>query len=114
MINKEFINIEPEVWGSHFWNTIYYIIFSYDSTDENCIRCVEMFFFSLGCLLPCPTCQEHYQNYFERNPIRSCVKNKNELIKWIYELQKEIQIRNKKTIKPFNLWFNEKKNKILN
>ena len=112
MIDKKFINVDPRVWGSNFWKTIYYVILTYDSTDSNSIRCVEMFFFSLGGLLPCPTCQKHYQDYFEKNPIRKVVNNKNELIKWVYNLQRQIQVRNKKTIQPFNLWLKEIK-KIL-
>jgi hypothetical protein len=107
MVNKEFINIEPNIWGLTFWKMIYYIILTYDSTDKHCQQCVEMFFFSLGGLLPCSTCQEHYQNYFSKNPIKNVIQDKIKLLKWVYNLQTKIEIRNSKKTKPFDLWLKE-------
>ena len=87
---KKFYKMEPEIWGPTFWKTIYFIVFTHDTKNPQVREMVELFFFSLGALLPCADCQEHYQQYFQKNPIKKAVKDKQNLLKWVYHLQCDI------------------------
>lgn len=91
-----FYKIDSTVWGNTFWKTIYYIIFSYDVNNKDIQELLHLFFLSLGGLLPCPDCQEHYQTYFQKHDIRKCLSKKKALWNWVYHLNREIFIREKK------------------
>ena len=92
-----FYKIDSEIWGASFWKTIYYIIFTYEVNNESVMEMIYYFFYSLGGLLPCPDCQQHYQQYFQKNDIQKVIHDKKLLWKWVYQLQREIFIRETKS-----------------
>lgn len=93
-MKQTFVAFEPKVWGPQFWKVIYYILFSFDATSEVSKDFVELFFYALGGLLPCGECQDHFHAYFERNNIKDALSSKESIFRWVYSLQKEIQLRN--------------------
>jgi hypothetical protein len=115
MISPDFIYFEPTQWGPNFWTTIYYVAFSYDSKCQVSRDFVELFFYSIGGLLPCGDCQEHFHTYFNNNDIKNCLSDKNKLFDWIYNLQKEINHRNQKPFpNSFREWFESIHSKFFN
>ena len=105
ILKKGFTYFPPKKWGPTFWKTIYFVALSYDSEDKIAQHFLETFLYSIGGTLPCGECQEHYQEYFNKNSIKNIYNDKLKVLKWIYELQKEINIRNKKETLPFNRWY---------
>lgn len=105
ILKKGFTYISPKKWGPTFWKTIYFVALSYDSEDTTSQHFLETFFYSIGGTLPCGECQEHYQEYFNKNSIKNIYNDKLKVLKWIYELQKEINTRNKKETPSFNKWY---------
>lgn len=113
MWRRQFQRVEPTEWGPTFWKTIYYICFTYDIHQEPVKQMVEMFFYSLGGLLPCPDCQEHYRTYYEKNNIKLVLNDKMKLLQWVYHLENEIATRNQKTFPDFHEWMDSRE-KLLN
>lgn len=54
-------NIKPCWWGSHLWQTIYFIVATYpDNPTSEEIESIKNFFKALKKLLPCSNCKESY------------------------------------------------------
>ena len=96
ILNNNPIFIDPELWGNHYWYVIETIILSMDNREVYSKESIRLFFYSLQNLLPCPTCREHFHFYFKKNNIDNYIHSKKKMFLWIYQLRKEIQIRNKK------------------
>ena len=101
ILNHNPIFIEPELWGKHYWYVIETMILSMDSKEIHSKESLRLFFYALQNLLPCPTCREHFQDYFRKNNIDKYLVSKKKMFLWIYQLRKEIQIRNKKPFPTF-------------
>jgi hypothetical protein len=85
-------NIKPCWWGSHLWQTIYFMVAVYPTnpTSEQ-IDSMRCFFKALRNLLPCEGCQESYFK-FSSEPHTNIdnldnFKSKNSLIEFIYTLR---------------------------
>lgn len=93
-------NIDPKLWGKHFWATAHYITISYpnDPTEtekEN----VKKFFEILKVLIPCAKCRSHYTNNLQINPLTDNILNsKYKLIEWLVNLHNEVNGRTGKKI----------------
>lgn len=96
IFNHNPIFLEPELWGKHYWYVIETMILAMDTKQEPSREFVSFFLYSLQNILPCPTCREHYQKYFQKSNIDNFLKSKKEILLWIYNLKKEIQNRNGK------------------
>lgn len=101
ILNHNPIFIEPELWGKHYWYVIETMILSMDSKEIHSRESLRLFFYALQNLLPCPTCREHFQDYFRKHNIDKYLDSKKKMFLWIYQLRKEIQIRNKKSFPTF-------------
>lgn len=87
--------IRPCWWGSHLWQTIYFIAASYpDEPSQETIKSAMNFFSSLKVLLPCGGCQESYSKFScESNTNIDNVENftsKNNLIAFIFCLRNKV------------------------
>ena len=101
IINSEPIYIDPELWGSHYWYVIETMVLSLDTKEIYSTESLRLFLFSLQNLLPCPICRSHFQDYFQNNDFEKYASSKKKILLWIYQLRKEIQIRNNKTYPSF-------------
>ena len=114
ILNHNPIFIEPEIWGKHYWYVIETIILSMDNKEIISKESLRLFFYSLQNLLPCPTCREHFQLYFKKNNIDKYVDSKKKMFRWIYELRREIQIRNKKPYPTFEEYLKKINHELIN
>lgn len=93
-------NIDPKLWGKHFWATAHYITMSYPNNptiEEK--QNVKKFFDLLTVLLPCSNCRSHYINNLQRNPLTDNILNsKYKLIEWLVNLHNEVNERTGKKI----------------
>ena len=93
-------NIDPKLWGKHFWATAHYITISYPNNPskeekEN----VKKFFDLLTVLLPCENCRLHYINNLKITPLTDDILNsKYKLIEWLVNLHNEVNGRTGKKI----------------
>jgi hypothetical protein len=94
-------NIDPKLWGKHFWATAHYITLSYPSNPTpNEKQNVKIFFEVLAFLLPCGKCRSHYANNLKVNPLTdNILSSKYKLIEWLVNLHNEVNTRTgKRTI----------------
>lgn len=105
--------IEPEIWGKHYWYVIETMILSMDTQEIISKESLRLFFYSLQNLLPCPVCREHLQIYLEKNDIDKYIDTKKKIFLWIYQLRKEIQIRNKKPYPTFEEYLKKINHQII-
>lgn len=107
-------NIRPCWWGSHLWQTIYFIVATYpENPSHEEIENIKSFFKSLQVLLPCVGCQESYTKFScESNTNildNNNFKTKNNLIKFVYDLRNKV---NGKLAHNYNINLNYFKKKI--
>lgn len=95
------IYIDAEIWGPSMWHTIEAISCTLHPNNKKSIR---DFFCNLCDIIPCKTCREHYTNYFQSHPIDAYMENSLMLLKWIYNLRKEVKMRQEKDIHSFSEW----------
>lgn len=107
IFNNNPIFIEPHLWGEHYWYVIESVIISMDTKEKPSREFVSFFFYSLQNILPCPTCREHYQKYFQKYDIEKILTSKKKLFLWIYNLRNEIQKRNGKSFISFETYLKE-------
>ncbi len=90
--------LRPATWGPFFWMTIHIIALSYP-TDPSYAekKAAKDFFESLGHLLPCPTCREHYKQHITTLPITPHLDSRTDLFKWTVTLHNTV---NKSLNKP--------------
>lgn len=88
-------NIKPCWWGSHVWQTIYYMVAVYpDNPTQQQIESMCNFFKGLKYLLPCQGCQESYTKFScESNTNAECMdnfKSKEKLINFVFNLRNKV------------------------
>ena len=92
------MRLPPSVWGPFFWHTIHITALSYPSEPSYANkRAAKEFFESLGQLIPCPKCREHYQQHLQRIPISPHLDRRADLFRWTVNLHNEV---NKTVGKP--------------
>jgi hypothetical protein len=92
---KNIKNIKPSWWGSHVWQTIYFMVAVYpDNPSQEQIESMCNFFKALKHLLPCQSCQESYLKYScESNTNAECTDNfanKDNLINFVFNLRNKV------------------------
>lgn len=88
-------NIKPCWWGSHVWQTIYFITATYpENPSQQQIESICNFFKGLKYLLPCEGCQHSYNKFScESNTDANCTDNfktKTKLITFVYNLRNKV------------------------
>jgi hypothetical protein len=93
-------DIDPNIWGKHFWKTSHYITASYPNnpTIEH-KQHVRQYFELLQFLLPCLNCRNHYKLNLKNYPLTDDILNsKEKLVEWLIELHNEVNKRTGKTV----------------
>jgi len=85
------MKLPPSVWGPIFWHTIHITALGYPTEPSYAHkRSAKEFYESLGVLIPCPVCREHYQTYLQKMPITPHLDRRDDLFKWTVELHNEV------------------------
>lgn len=97
-MTNNIINIKPSWWGSHIWQTIYFMVAVYpDNPTQQQIESICNFFKGLKYLLPCQSCQESYTKIScESNTNTECTDNfktKDKLINFVFNLRNKVNTK---------------------
>ncbi len=98
------IQITPSIWGPHGWKFMHFIAMAYpleptDIEKEN----YKNFFTSLGDVLPCKMCSEHYKKNLLKYPLTDKVlENKVNLTFWTIDIHNEVNAINNKKIYSYD------------
>lgn len=91
-------NTPTSVWGPHFWYVIHITAFNYPKQPNDYHKMsYRNFYESIGNVLPCLKCQQHYRTYLSKYPIAPFLDNRDMLVKWAIDLH---NIVNKSLGKP--------------
>ena len=93
------MELNPKEWGPHVWKTIDVFVTGYGEYPDAKLRQAALqFFASLGELLPCPHCRQHYKTLLKKRPVQTVLKDSSSLqgwVKWMKgEVDKSIRERN--------------------
>lgn len=84
---------ELKLWAPCCWYLLHILAYQIEEDQvKKPDRCLELFK-SLGKVLPCPKCQDHFKSYIKKHPIK---KNTN-LVNWTHDYHNDV---NKITQKP--------------
>jgi hypothetical protein len=96
--NYNRMNFPPTVWGPFFWHTIHIVAIAYPKNPTYLDKkYAKDFYESIGNLLPCPVCREHYAVHTKSNPLTPFLDSQSDLFKWTVMLHNEV---NKSLKKP--------------
>ena len=85
------MRLPPSVWGPFFWHAIHITALSYPADPSyGQKRAAKEFFESLGHLIPCPKCREHYQQYLQKMPISPHLDRRDDLFRWTVNVHNEV------------------------
>ena len=85
------MKLPPTVWGPLFWHTIHIVALGYPQDPTYAQkRSAKEFYESLGFLIPCPVCREHYQKHLQKIPITPHLDRRDDLFKWTVQLHNEV------------------------
>lgn len=73
----------PIIWGQGTWKLLHCISFHYDPARK---KDYKSFFVSLGKVLPCDLCKDHYSEFSSIHPVESALASKADLIRWVIDL----------------------------
>ena len=78
-------------WGPLLWETINVIIREYpESPSSENRQNYKLFFQSLGDVLPCPNCRQHYAGHLRKMSLDAALETKSTLIDFIIDLHNEV------------------------
>ncbi len=83
--------MNPNLWGPPAWDFLHTITFNYPyrPTHQEKIKTI-MFFETLGDMLPCQSCREHYQENLAKYPVRKAVSDRDTLVKWLIHIHNQV------------------------
>ena len=97
--------MESEVWGPSAWTFLHTVTLNYqeEPTNED-IKQHKIFFETLGNILPCPKCREHYNQSIIDEPVK--LDSKESLTKWLFDLHNKVNEKNNKKIIEYDNFIN--------
>ena len=84
-------NLNPDIWGPHYWFTIYTIALSYPlKPDENIKRKYYDFFKNLPIFIPNKEMGNTFANFLDNYPITPYLDSRESLLKWIHFIHNKL------------------------
>jgi len=83
--------MNPSIWGPPTWDFLHTITFNnpYRPTHYEKQQTV-VFFESVGDMLPCQSCREHYQKNLTIFPVRNVVSDRDALVNWLIHIHNQV------------------------
>jgi hypothetical protein len=94
------VGLLPGCWGNSMWHSIHSIAYAYEPSNINKNNYFN-FFVSLGKVLPCEECKEHYDENVKPGELTAALESKETLFRWVYDLHNKV---NQQTSVPESKW----------
>lgn len=95
-------NINPKLWGPHFWQTFHFTAYGYpsnpNSTDKSAYKTFYIHFMKI---LPCDKCSVSSQEIIDTSLLEKALESKETLIRWTYDLHDKVNKKLNKTSPSF-------------
>jgi hypothetical protein len=85
-------NLGPESWGPHAWKFIHIVALAYPvkPTLED-KQNYKRFYTTIGDIIPCAHCREHYKENLVKNPITDDIlMSRKKLLNWTIDIHNEV------------------------
>lgn len=93
------MNLEPNIWGPHYWATLHFISSTYDNKPNQSIKLtMKNFIQSLPVFLPCKECQDHAFEFIKKTDINTVIQSRKELFTFFFNFHNELNKRLKKPL----------------
>lgn len=93
------MNLDPSIWGPHYWATLHFIASTYDNNPNLSIRTtMKTFIKTLPVLLPCKECQDHAFNFIKTATLDKVVASRKELFTFFFNFHNSVNQRLKKPL----------------
>jgi Erv1 / Alr family len=78
--------IDPKVWGPHLWKFMHMMAYSYPENPNVQVRASgRQFFYTLRHLIPCETCQKHFNDLIsKKSPQVDSKQQMQEYVLWLH------------------------------
>jgi len=91
--------MDPNIWGPKGWYFIHSIALAYpDNATDKQKEKYKTFFLTLGDVLPCPVCQEHYKENVNEKDLDHALKSKKFLFNWTVNIHNKVNVLNNKAV----------------
>jgi hypothetical protein len=92
------MNLDPKIWGPHYWNTFHFIAATYDIKPNPSIKStMKNFIQSIPVFLPCKECQDHAFEYIKSQDLDKVVSSRMDLFTFFFNFHNVV---NKRLNKP--------------
>lgn len=93
------MNLEPNIWGPHYWATFHFMSSTYDNNPNQSIQStMKTFIQSLPVFLPCKECQDHAFEFIKSVNLNQVVQNRKELFTFFFNFHNSVNQRLKKPL----------------
>lgn len=105
--------MNPDFWGPKAWYFIHSVAVAYpDNPTDIEKNQYKQFFLSIGNVLPCSLCQEHYNKHVTNEKLDEVLISKKLLFNWTVDLHNKVNKFNNKKIVSYeealeNLYYKE-------
>lgn len=88
------MNLEPEIWGPHFWLTLHFISSTYSNSPNQSVKsAMKSFIQTLPMFLPCKECQDHAFQHIKKSNLNKIVQNRKELFTFFFNFHNNVNQR---------------------
>jgi hypothetical protein len=100
-------NIDPNLWGPHFWTTLHFIASAYDDNPNQSVKtAMKTFIRTIPVLLPCKECQDHAFDYIRKADVDAAVSNRSKLVAFFVDFHNAVNTRLDKPTIPLSTAIN--------
>ena len=88
---------DKSIWGPKLWDTMHLFSYNYkEKPSKELMDSAWNFFISMGMLIPCAECQDHYKKFVSR--FTPMVNSRDELIEWVLSFHNAVNQRKEKRL----------------
>lgn len=86
------MNINPAVWGDHWWFVNYTIAFSYPNNPTNKDKNeTKELLLLLNRRAPCSMCTKNFEEHLKKYPLtEDRLESKNKLVSWVIDINNDV------------------------
>lgn len=93
------MNLDPSIWGPHYWATLHFMASTYDNHPNKSIQStMKNFIYSLPVFLPCKECQDHAFDFIKTSNLNKVIESRKDLFTFFFNFHNTVNQRLKKPL----------------